>query len=155
MRSCFEHGGVLRYESTRTSCSFYCSYPIVLYLYVHVACRSGVLSLRRSQHSGCRHLVASHGRLLLPQRRTVRIARIVCIARIVRIPQYTRCQYIPFTVRCMGPWAHTLPYRYLRKIRASVPCGTFTFGDLGTPVPYPYLGTEGNRIQFPPTVQTP
>ena len=70
-------------------------------------------------------------------------------------PQYTRCQYIPFTVRCMGPWAHTLPYRYLRKIRASVPCGTFTFGDLGTPIPYPYLGTEGNRIQFPPTVQTP
>ena len=68
MRSCFEHGGVLRYESTRTSCSFYCSYHIVLYLYVHVACRSGVLSLRRSQHSGCRHLVASHGRLLLPQR---------------------------------------------------------------------------------------
>ena len=59
---------MLRYESTRTSCSFYCSYPIVLYLYVHVACRSGVLSLRRSQHSGCRHLVASHGRLLLPQR---------------------------------------------------------------------------------------
>ena len=59
---------MLRYESTRTSCSFYCSYPIVLYLYVHVACRSGVLSLRRSQYSGRRHLVASHGRLLLPQR---------------------------------------------------------------------------------------
>ena len=58
---------MLRYESARTG-SLLCSYPIVLYLYVHVTCRSGVLSLRRSQHSGCRHLVASHGRLLLPQR---------------------------------------------------------------------------------------